>query len=111
MLLRHVSSRWLSLKVSLIRIVEQWTDLKHYFLIFLPKEKSFAHDIANTERYKYIRSVLCDKFSLVYIAFAISVAETLDFFLIKFQSSEPKIHLLYVEFGRLMYELMLNFVK
>lgn len=81
MLLRHVSSRWLSLKPVLIRISGQWLNLRQYFLKFLPKEKNFAREIASTARYKDIKRVLNDKLSQPYIA------ELLDEFLIKFQST------------------------
>lgn len=44
-MLRHVSSRWMSLKTVLQRIISQWTNLQHYFLVYLPKQKNFDQDI------------------------------------------------------------------
>lgn len=49
-MLRHVSSRWLSLKVSLLRISEQWTNLQKYFLEFILSTKGFASKIEGTVR-------------------------------------------------------------
>lgn len=111
MLLRHVSSRWLSLKKVLVRILDQWDNLQNYFLKFLPKEKNFAREIANTDRYQEIKRVLEDKNSQPYISYAVFVAELLDEFLVKFQSSDPLIHRLYDGFGRLLFDIMNNFVK
>lgn len=42
---------------------------------------------------------------------AIYVAELLDSFLVQFQSSDPLIHRLYESIGRLMFDIMANFVK
>ena len=38
--LRHLSIRWLTLKFVLVRIFEQWKNLRTYFLEFLPKQKT-----------------------------------------------------------------------
>lgn len=43
-MLRHVDSRWLSMRPVLTRIVEQWNNLEQYFLKFLPKEKKSGKD-------------------------------------------------------------------
>ena len=37
--LRHLSFRWLTLEFVLVRIIEQWENLKTYFLEFLPNQK------------------------------------------------------------------------
>ncbi|KAG4075503.1 hypothetical protein HA402_003328 [Bradysia odoriphaga] len=50
-MLRHVSSRWLSLKKALVRILEQWANLKRYFLTFLPTTTGFRSKIESTARY------------------------------------------------------------
>lgn len=70
--LKHVSSRWLSIKKPILRILEQWENLSEYFLKFLPKEKKFAHNIKPKLRYKRITDFLKDptsKASLCFIAF------------------------------------------
>ena len=35
--LRHSSVQWLTMKYVVIRIIEQWSNLKEYFLRFIPK--------------------------------------------------------------------------
>lgn len=109
--LKHVPSRWLSLKKVLIRIQEQWSNLKEYFLNFIPKQKNFTREIACTERYQFIKKRLLDDASLVYIGFAIFFAEILEKFLFKFQSKDPMIHILYNGIGDLFFELMNKFLK
>lgn len=110
-MIRHVASRWLTLKKALIRARDQWPNLCEYFLVFLPKEKNFPKEIETTERYKFLKNILLDKRSQIYISFAIYVADILEVFLIKFQSSKPLVHLLYPAFGDLFFKLMTNFIK
>lgn len=110
-MLRHVSSRWLSLKKVLARILQQFVNLQQYFLQFLPKEKNFDREIKNTERYIAIAKALkAGDETKLYMAFATYLAGILEEFLLRFQSSEPMIHLLYDGFGQTMFDLMSNFV-
>lgn len=109
-MLKHVSSRWLSLKKILNRILEQWQNLKSYFLDFLPKEKNFA-EIEKTERYQRVRQTLTSETSKLYMSFAIYIADILEDFIIPFQSSKPMIHVLYPSVGKLFFDLMENFVR
>lgn len=71
MMMRHVSSRWLSLKKVLTRILDQWPNLKEYFLVFLPKQNNFNQKIHDTERYKAIARALQTDESRLYMSFAI----------------------------------------
>lgn len=89
-----------------MRINEKWPTLKKLFLEFLPKEKKITREIAGTERYVYIKSVLTSNASQLYISFAIFVADLLEKFLIKSQTGEPAIHLFYNGIGNLLFELM-----
>lgn len=110
-MVKHVSSRWLSLKKALNRIIEQWSNLKHYFLVFLPKEKNFAKDIETTQRYQSIRTILSSNRSLLYMNFAIHVADIFEEFLILLQSSKPVVHVMYKAIGDLFFKLMSNFIR
>lgn len=94
-MLRHVPSRWVSLKRCLVRIDGQWDHLREYILNFLPTQRNFKSDVELKE-------------SLIN-NFAICVADMMESFLISMQSSEPKIHMLYT--GDLFYKLMSCFVK
>lgn len=109
--LRHVSSRWLTLKKVLIRIIGQWENLKEYFLKFLPTQKGFKKNIETTARYQSIKKYLTSKTSLLYMSFAVYVADMLEEFLILFQSSKPLVHILYVSISDLFFKILSNFVK
>lgn len=109
--LRHVSSRWLTLKKVLIKIIGQWENLKEYFLKFLPTEKGFKKNIETTARYQSIRKYLTSKTSLLYMSFAVYVADMLEEFLILFQSSKPLVLILYVSISDLFFKILSNFVK
>lgn len=111
MMLRHVSSRWLSLKKVLIRILDQWKNLQKYFLEDLPKEKTFGSKIRDTERYIDIVRALKAEKTRLYTAFAIYVSEIMEGFLLRFQSKAPMVHLMYEGIGRLLYDIMSNFIK
>ncbi|HBK83112.1 MAG TPA: hypothetical protein DDZ41_05870 [Flavobacterium sp.] len=110
-MLRHVNSRWLSLGKILSRILHQWSNLKEYFLKFLPKEKNFSREIAPTDRYKRISRILSSDMSEIYISFAIHISECLESFLLNFESDSPKIHVLFPAIGDLFYKIMSKFVK
>lgn len=110
-MIKHVSSRWLSLKKVLNRIIAQWDNLKEYFLKLLPKEKNFAKDIESTDRYQRIRKCLISETSKLYMSFAVYVADILEEFIIPFQCSKPMVHVLYTSMGDMFFKLMANFVK
>lgn len=110
-MIKHVSSRWLSLKKVLNRILDQWQNLHEYFLKFLPKEKRFAKEIESTDRYQRIRKLLTSETSRLYMSFAVYLADNLESFIIQFQCSKPMVHVLYPAMGDLFFKLMGNFVK
>lgn len=110
-ILKHVSSRWLSMRPVQQRIIAQWENLKEYFLTFLPKQENFTKKIEPTEKYQSIRKGLTSKTSVLFMSFTVYVAEILEEFLILFQSSKPLIHILYPSIGDLLFKLMSNFIK
>ena len=38
---KHVDTRWLSVKLACVRVLEQWDNLCEYFLTFLPHRKKY----------------------------------------------------------------------
>ena len=54
----HVDTRWLSMKLTCVRVPEQWDNLYEYFFTFLPTQKSFKREILPTMRYKRIKAAL-----------------------------------------------------
>lgn len=100
-MLKHVSSRWHSIKKALTRTVEQWSNLKQYFLEYLPTEENFTKDIETTQRYQNVRKYLTSDLSPLYLHFAIHVTDIFEGYLTLLQSSKPLVHVLYPAIGDL----------
>lgn len=109
--LRHSSVRWLTMKYVVVRIIEQWPNLKEYFLKFLPKQKEFKKSVSPTKRYKQIVEILQDDLSLPYLSFVAFLSHQYEYFLLKFQSEEPLIHVLFNGMESLITALMQMFVN
>ena len=72
--------RWLTIRYVAVRILEQWKNLKVYYLQFLLKQSIFRSSVANTDCYKRISEALHDPLTEVYVSFcAYSAAEFEDF--------------------------------
>lgn len=80
-MIKHIASRWLCIKKVVIRITDQWQNLKIYFLEYLPNQKGFAKDIETTDRYQKIRKYLTSKTSLIYLGFAVHIADLFEGFM------------------------------
>ena len=109
-MLKHVSSRWLSIKRPLLRALEQWENQNEYFLKFLPKQSNFDKNIKNSARYKRIVEFLkhpTSKASLCFLAF---IAHEFEEYLIEMQANEPLIHVMYEKMSSLIYNLMKKFL-
>ena len=78
-----------------VQCLEQWPNLKEYFLKFLLKQKNFKQEIENTARYTRLKTCFADSTMEAYIAFVASNAQDFEAFLLPFQSKDPMIHLLY----------------
>lgn len=108
---RGMLDRKFYLVVSLTLLTDQWQNLKEYFLEYLPKQKGFAKDIETKDRYKKIRKYLTSNTSLIYLGFAVHVADLFDGFMNLLQSKKPGVHVLYFAIGDPLFKLMANFVK
>ena len=84
--LRHSWVRWLTMKYVIIMIIEQWSNLKEYFLRFLPKKKKFKRSIKGTRWYESIVECLKDNMTLPYLSFTVFLAHQYETFLVTFQS-------------------------
>ena len=78
-----------------VRILQQWKNLKEYFLKFLPKKSNFKSTVANTDRYKRICAALQDPLAEAYTSVCTYSTSEVEDFLLQFQSYESRIHLLY----------------
>ena len=110
--LKHCQSRWLSLDRVLARIVEQFKNLKEYFLVKLPSLPGFTgkNGIRETDRYQRIHKALTDPKTKIYMSFIINLAQNFKDFILPLQSVEPKIHLLYDKSTKLISDVALRFI-
>jgi hypothetical protein len=99
------------MKYVALRCLEQWKNLKEYFLKFLPKQKNFKREVEKTQRYLRIKTALSDNITEAYVSFVAFVAHDFQEFLVPFQSTEPMIHLLCPSLCKLMSTLQRKFVK
>ena len=111
--IKHSHTRWLSLDKVLVRIIEQYENLKEYFLITLPTLLGFKgkNGVSQTERYQRIRNVLTSKAAIAYMSFSVHVCQDFKEFVLPLQSTEPKIHVLYTKCFKLVKDLPSKFVK
>ena len=71
---KRAETRWVSTKYVAVWCLEQWPDLKEYFLKFLPKQKNFKLEIENTARYNRLKTCFADPTIEAYVAFVAFVA-------------------------------------
>ena len=109
--LKHSTTRWVTLKGVLVRLIEQYENLKQYFLVFLPSTSTFKSTVQGTARYTRIKKALEDESTLQYLSFVACFATDSGMFLTKFQSTKPLIHFLYEEMKKLLWNTMSKFVK
>ena len=99
------------MKLVLVRIIKQWSNLKEYFCNFIPKQKEFKSSIRETKRYKNIRTCLDDEMTLPYLSFVVFLAHEYESFLLTFQTGKPLIHMLYHGMSTLLSNLLQHFVS
>jgi hypothetical protein len=110
--LKHCQTRWLSLDRVLVRIFEQFENLKEYFLIKLPTLPGFKgkNGIRETERYQRIKNSLTNPVTKAYMSFVINVAQNFKDFVIPLQNAEPKIHILHNKCTTLVTDIASRFM-
>ena len=110
---KHCQTRWLSLGKVLVRIIEQYENLKEYFLKTIPTLPGFKGEsgVNQTERYRRIKNVLASKTALVYMSFIVHVCQDFKEFVVPLQSTESKIHVLYTKCVKLVKDQLSRFVK
>ena len=94
-----------------MRLIEQYDNLKEYFLTFLPTTSSFKANVEKSKRYERICESLNVDSTLCYLSFVAYFASDFESFLTKFQSMKPLIHILYEEMETLLWNVMAKFVK
>ena len=109
--LKHSTTRWVTLRKVLVRLIEQYKNIKEYFLSFLPTTSTFKSTVQETPRYNRIKKALNDEITLQYLSFVVFFATDSEVFLTKFQSKKPHIHILYDEMEKLLWQTMSKFIK
>ena len=67
------------MKYVALRCLEQWENLKEYFLKFLPQEKKFKKEVEKTQRYVRIKIALSEPI-MEGVSCSLSVNRTYDSF-------------------------------
>ena len=111
-LLRHCESRWLSIEKILVRIMEQFANIKTYFLTELPKTQAFKgkKGVGNTKRYQRIAECLKDPSLMCFMGFVVFISQDFKKFLVPLQTSAPMIHVLHAMQVKLVHSLMSKFI-
>ena len=97
---KHGKTRWVS-----VWYLEQWPNLKEYFLKFLLKQKNFKQEVENIARYTPLKICFADPAMEAHVVFVAFVAQYLEAFLLLFQSKDSMIHLPYPAVISLLYGL------
>ena len=108
---KHVETRWLSIKYMALRLLEQWPNLKEYFLNFLPKHSNFKSEIAKTYRYIRIKKAVEEPLTEVHVSFCAFTAHNFESFLLPSQTREPMIHQLFPSMCKLLNDIQSKFIK
>ena len=108
--MKHVRSRWLSIKKPVLRILDQYDNLNEYFLKFLPKDKIFTSQIKTNPRYVRIVDFLKKPTSKAELCFIAFVSTEFEGYLTAMQANKPLIHTMHERISTLVYNLMKKFV-
>nr|XP_042908229.1 uncharacterized protein LOC122271344 [Parasteatoda tepidariorum] len=108
-MIKHCSSRWLTLELACTRMIEQWQAINIYFLMYIPQSKS---SLGNTNRHcKNVMTLLKKSTIKAELHFALSSAHIFTSFTGVFQKEEPLVHVLYDELSTLIQTLNSWFCK
>ena len=110
---RHVTTRWLSIQNVLVKILDQFENLKTYFLVKLPAEPDFNYKngVANTTRYQNIKKVLTKKKIKSIMSAVACFAQDFKSFVVPLQTTKPLIPILYDKLRKLLLDIFSRFLK
>ena len=66
---KHAETRWVSMKYVALRCLEQWENLKEYFLKFLPQQKNSIKEVEKTQIYLRTKTPLSEPIMEAYVSF------------------------------------------
>jgi hypothetical protein len=108
--LKFSATRWLAMKYVGVRCLEQWDNLRQYFLKFLPKQATFKSSVQGTQRYQRIKDLFTKSTTEAYLSFMVFATQDFETFLRRFQYEQPMIHMLYPAMVEMIRALMSKFV-
>lgn len=100
-IIKHISTRWLSLEIAVDRILRQFPSLKSYFL---------SEDEAQ-QRFLRLQRIFSDPMTEVNLMFCQAVLPSFTHANMFLQREEPLIHVLQVWLERLVKSILAKFVK
>ena len=109
--MQYTETRWLTMKYVAVRVLQQWKNLREYFLKFLPKEYNFKSTVANMDRCKRICAALQAPLTEAYTSFYAYCTTEVEDFLLQFQLDEPRTLLLYFSMCKLVSNLQQKFIR
>ena len=112
-MMKYSSTRWLYIGKVAVRVLEQYENLKEYFLVTLPQTKGFNYKngVGNTERYIRIKSALEADLTPVILAFVAYTTNLYSPFVLLLQREEPLIHILHTQMKKLMHDILTNVLE
>lgn len=110
---KHCATRWISLERVLVKLNEQWENLKEYFLNKLPTLPEFKgkNGVGATSRYTRIKNYLNNQNILIAMGFVVFLARDFQKFIKSLETNEPMIHLLYSKSMELLRCVLDKFLK
>jgi hypothetical protein len=106
---RFIVTRWLDAAPTMERVIRQWTNLKEYFLKFLPTNDKIS---MNNQRYIQIKTIFETNSTLIRLKFLVFLYHNIyEKILTWFQQTQPLIHLLYDECDQLIRRLFSSFIN
>ncbi|GFN78517.1 Zinc finger bed domain-containing protein 5 [Plakobranchus ocellatus] len=106
-ILKHVSTRWLSIRRCLPRLLENWEPLLDFFKA---QEKS-ASSSAEKEKVGKLRKIFSSPTNRLTCMFLVEALQPFDEINTELQSEAPKMHILHRRLEKLLKSLQLRFVK
>ena len=106
---RFIMTRWLDAGPIIERVIEQWLNLKEYFLQFIPINNKIS---INNQHYIQIKLILQTKIIFIRLNFLVFLYHNIyKHILLWFQQTQPLIHLLHNECEQLIRRLFTCFIK
>ena len=108
--LRHVATRWLTMKLVAERILKHWRNVTEYFVVYLPNSKETSHkEAVKSSRYQDIIKVLNSGENVrneTRLKFVVFLSGKTQVFLKTFQSLKPVAYRLFTDICLLVTSLL-----